>query len=246
MAFRDIGKALAILRQQKGLTQAQLANRSGMSRPQVSRYESGKELMKLETLEKILRTLTVDPDDFFSFLGSLEDTDSPRQVRAGDRIDDRMLADAFGDLHGAIDALRQVVERVVDPEARFAAFQNLHRAIDGLRKVVERAIEPGVRFARLIEEAGRSGGLRHDGAAGHGSETREAEVRSPPVGRLDATMIPTGTWVRAASSSALIEVDALEGLRARLAEMAGEVEAVLAHQRSARLGFQGGEQQLGG
>jgi len=131
--------------------------------------------MKLETLEKILRTLTVEPDDFFRFLRSLEDSDSPRQGRAGDRIDDRMLADAFRDLHGAIDGLRVVVERAVDPETRYAAFQNLHTAIDGLRQVVERAIDPGVRFARLIEEAAGSGGLR---AVGHGSETREADVRS--------------------------------------------------------------------
>jgi transcriptional regulator with XRE-family HTH domain len=243
MGFRDIGKALVLLRQQRGFTQAKLADRCGMSRPQVSRYESGKELMKLETLEKILRTLTVEPDDFFRFLRSLDDSDSPQQGRAGDRIDDRMLVDAFRNLHGAIDGLHQVVERAVDPEARFAAFQNLHAAIDGLRQVVERAIEPGVRFARLIEEAGRSGGPR---AVGDGSETREAELRSPLPGRLEAVVVPTRTRARTDRSSALSEVDGLEGLLARLAEMTGEVEAVLAHQRSARLGFQGGEQQVGG
>ncbi len=112
MGFRDIGKALVLLRQQRGLTQAQLAARCGMSRPQVSRYESGKELMKLETLEKILRTLVVEADDFFRFLRSLDDSD-PEQGRARDRIDDRMLADAFRNLHGAIDGLHRVVERAV-------------------------------------------------------------------------------------------------------------------------------------
>ncbi|HEY6321895.1 MAG TPA: helix-turn-helix transcriptional regulator [Thermoanaerobaculia bacterium] len=113
MGFRDIGKALALVRQQRGLTQARLAARCGMSRPQVSRYESGKELMKLETLEKILRTLTVEPDEFFHFLRSLDDSNSPQQSRAPDRIDDRMLADAFRNLHRAIDGLHQVVERAV-------------------------------------------------------------------------------------------------------------------------------------
>jgi len=109
--------------------------------------------MKLETLEKILATLRVEPDDFFRFLSSLDESDGPRQARVKDRIDDRLLADAFQNLHAAIDGLRQVVERTIDPETRFAAFQNLHAAIDGLRRVVERAIDPAIRFAKLIDEA---------------------------------------------------------------------------------------------
>jgi len=153
MAFRDIGKALAILRQQKGLTQAQLADRCGMSRPQVSRYESRRELMKLETLEKILAALRVEPDDFFRFLSSLDEFGGPREIRERDRIDDRMLADAFRNLHAAIDGLREVVEHTANPETTLAALQNLHAAIDGLRKVVERAVDPAIRFARLIDEA---------------------------------------------------------------------------------------------
>jgi len=246
MSFKNIGKALAMARRERGLTQAQLADRSGMSRPQVSRYEAGRELMKLETLEKILRTLTVEPDDFFRFLRSLDDGDIPRQVRAGDRIDDRMLADAFRDLHGAIDGLRQVVERAVDPDTRVAAIENLHSAIEGLRKVVERAIDPGVRFARLIEEAARSGGPRQPGAVGHGSESRDAGAGSPPVAQPVAAAMPTRTRVRAARSPVLFKDDALEGLRARLAEMTGEVEAALAQQRGGHLEFQGEEQQPGG
>ena len=111
MTFRNIGKALAILRRQKGLTQAQLAARCGMGRPQVSRYESGRELMKLETLEKILDTLRVEAEDFFRFLSSLDDSGEPREIRERDRIDDRLMADAFQNLHAAIDGLREVVER---------------------------------------------------------------------------------------------------------------------------------------
>jgi transcriptional regulator with XRE-family HTH domain len=111
MAFRNIGKALAIVRQQQGLTQAQLAARCGMSRPQVSRYESGRELMKLETLEKILATLRVEPEDFFRFLSALDNPGGPIEIRERDRIDDRLMADAFQNLHAAIDGLREVVER---------------------------------------------------------------------------------------------------------------------------------------
>jgi transcriptional regulator with XRE-family HTH domain len=189
MGFRNIGKALAQLRQQRGLSQAQVADRSGIGRPQLSRYESGKELMKLDTLEKILRTLTIEHDDFFRFLRSLDDSDNPPQVRVGDRVDDRMLADAFQNLHRAVDGLRQVVERAVDPYTRFMAFQNLHTAIDGVRQVVERAIDPAVRFARLIEEAAAwSRGTRQNGAVGHGSEN---EVAEPPRQAAPAALAAT-------------------------------------------------------
>ncbi|HEV3459638.1 MAG TPA: helix-turn-helix transcriptional regulator [Thermoanaerobaculia bacterium] len=115
MPFRDIGKALAILRQQKGLSQAELAFRTGMGRPQVSRYESGRELMKLETLEKILATLSVEPEDFFRFLRSFDPSVRSYLGRVPNRVDDRLLAEAFQSLHTAIEQLRQVIERTVDP-----------------------------------------------------------------------------------------------------------------------------------
>jgi transcriptional regulator with XRE-family HTH domain len=120
MAFKNIGKALAILRQQRGLSQAQLADRCGIGRPQVSRYEAGKELMKLDTLEKILSTLAVEPDDFFRFLRSFDESHGPRPRRALDRIDDRLLAETFLNLHTAIDELRRVIESAIDPATRFA------------------------------------------------------------------------------------------------------------------------------
>ncbi len=115
MPFRHIGKALAILRQQRGLSQAQLAARCGMGRPQVSRYESGKELMKLDTLEKILTTLSIEPEEFFRFLRSFDPSARSYLGRVPNRVDDRLLVDAFQNLHAAIDQLREVIERTVDP-----------------------------------------------------------------------------------------------------------------------------------
>jgi hypothetical protein len=50
---------------------------------------------------------------------------------------------------------------------------NVHSAIDELRQVVERAIAPAVRFARLIDEAAAAAGagdpLMHDAAGEPGS-----------------------------------------------------------------------------
>jgi transcriptional regulator with XRE-family HTH domain len=136
MAFHNIGKALAILRQQKGLSQAELADSCGIGRSQVSRYESGKELMKLDTLEKILGELAVAPDDFFRFLGSLDPASAPQGRRIPDRIDDRLLDEAFGNLHSAIDELRLVVKRAIDPAVRFAKLIDDAAASKG--SVVER------------------------------------------------------------------------------------------------------------
>jgi transcriptional regulator with XRE-family HTH domain len=119
MPFANIGKALASLRQQRGLSQDQLAQLCENGRSQVSRYESSRELMKLATLGKILARLAVAPDDFFRFLRSFDDPSAPRQRAAAAGTQERQLADAFQNLHTAIDELRQVVERTIDPAARF-------------------------------------------------------------------------------------------------------------------------------
>jgi transcriptional regulator with XRE-family HTH domain len=129
MSFQNIGKALAILRRKQGLSQAEFADSAGIGRAQLSRYEAGKELMKLHTLERMLSQLTVEPEDFFRFVRTLDASPLPHQRRGPNRLDDRQLA---------------------------AAFQNLHAAIDELRQAVERSIDPATRFARLIDEAAAS------------------------------------------------------------------------------------------
>jgi transcriptional regulator with XRE-family HTH domain len=137
MALKNVGKALAILRQQMGLSQAELAESCGIGRSQLSRYEAGRVAISLVVLEKILGRLNVAPDDFFRFLGSLDPASAPPRRRIPDRVDDRLLADAF---------------------------RNLHTAVDELRQVVERAIDPAVRFARLIDDAAASKGPAGDAA----------------------------------------------------------------------------------
>ena len=116
MSFSNIGKAVAILRQRKGLSQAELAESCGFGRAQISRYEAGKELMKLNTLERILSQLKVEPEDFFRFLRFLDTSSLPHPPGVPNRVDDRQLANAFQNLHAALDELRLVVE----PAARFA------------------------------------------------------------------------------------------------------------------------------
>src|SRR5579863_758224 len=120
MGFDNTGKALAAMRRQRRLTQGQFAALCGNGRSQVSRYEAGKEVMKLGTLEKLLACLCVEPEDFFRLLRSMGDTSVPRRQPVPPSHEDHRLADAFCNLHAAIDDLRQVVEASVGPAARLA------------------------------------------------------------------------------------------------------------------------------
>ncbi len=65
--FAELGTTLRTLRESAGLTQAELARRAGMGKSQLSKYESGKELPKLPSLEKLLRVLDIEPLTLFHF-----------------------------------------------------------------------------------------------------------------------------------------------------------------------------------
>ena len=106
--FGRIGQALAIIRQARGISQYQLADRCRIGRSQVSKYEAGKELMKLDTLEKILRVLSMEPDQFFRLVTSLDDSLKPVPEAEKERRN-RKLQEAFLKLHSAIDQDRKSV-----------------------------------------------------------------------------------------------------------------------------------------
>lgn len=63
--FAELGLTLRALRESKGLSQGELARRAGMGKSQLSKYESGKELPKLGSLEKLLRALDAEPLTLF-------------------------------------------------------------------------------------------------------------------------------------------------------------------------------------
>jgi transcriptional regulator with XRE-family HTH domain len=63
--FAELGSALRLLRESAGLTQAELARKTGMGKSQLSKYENGKELPKLETLERLLEVLGTEPLTLF-------------------------------------------------------------------------------------------------------------------------------------------------------------------------------------
>jgi transcriptional regulator with XRE-family HTH domain len=108
--FANIGKALALLRQERGVSQKELAHRCQIGRARISNFETGKEIMRLDTLEKVLRSLAVEPSQFYGLVMSLDS--SLKLVTAGPgEPEGRMLEDAFLNLHAAIDKLQKAVDQ---------------------------------------------------------------------------------------------------------------------------------------
>lgn len=63
--FAELGRTLRALRESKGISQAELARRARLGKSQLSKYERGKELPQLVTLEKLLDALGAEPLTLF-------------------------------------------------------------------------------------------------------------------------------------------------------------------------------------
>ncbi len=70
--FEHLGKALVLLRHLRGMSQGQLARAAGLGKSQLSKYENGQELPKLDSLEKILGALILSYVDLFSALHEID------------------------------------------------------------------------------------------------------------------------------------------------------------------------------
>ena len=63
--FVHLGRTLSLLRELRGKSQARVAREAGIGKSQLSKYENGKELPKLDSLEKVLIALEVGYFEFF-------------------------------------------------------------------------------------------------------------------------------------------------------------------------------------
>jgi transcriptional regulator with XRE-family HTH domain len=70
--FANVGKILRLLRELRGLSQAEVARHAGIGSSQLSKYERGTELPKLESLERVLRVLDFRQDSFFCAVALLD------------------------------------------------------------------------------------------------------------------------------------------------------------------------------
>jgi transcriptional regulator with XRE-family HTH domain len=71
--FENVGRALALLRELRGLSQTAVAGRARVSKGQLSRYENSRELPKLGALDRLLDVLVVRQDAFFSIVRVLDE-----------------------------------------------------------------------------------------------------------------------------------------------------------------------------
>ena len=70
--FANLGPALRLARERRGTSQAEVARQAGIGKSQLSKYEQGKELPKLESLERVLAVLNLGSLDFFYALHLLD------------------------------------------------------------------------------------------------------------------------------------------------------------------------------
>jgi transcriptional regulator with XRE-family HTH domain len=63
--FTNLGRTLRLLRELRDESQGEVARRAGIGKSQLSKYENGKELPKLESLAKVLKVLRLGPYEFF-------------------------------------------------------------------------------------------------------------------------------------------------------------------------------------
>jgi len=70
--FENLGNALALLRELRRVSQAEVARRAGIGKSQLSKYENGKEQPKLDSLEKVLNVLRVGPVGLFTVVAVLD------------------------------------------------------------------------------------------------------------------------------------------------------------------------------
>lgn len=71
--FRHFGDCLRLVRESKRLRLTRLAALAGVSKSQLSRYETGHALPTLETTERLFTALGCTPDGFFLLLGHVNE-----------------------------------------------------------------------------------------------------------------------------------------------------------------------------
>ncbi|HTG32164.1 MAG TPA: helix-turn-helix transcriptional regulator [Thermoanaerobaculia bacterium] len=101
--FVNLGRTLSLLRELRGKSQARVAREAGIGKSQLSKYENGKELPKLDSLEKVLNALKVGYFEFFYTL-YLVDRRAADLARA-EAGEEESAAEEGGEREGEIPAI---------------------------------------------------------------------------------------------------------------------------------------------
>ena len=109
--FRNLGRALSLLRDLGNMTLRETAKKAGVGPSQLSKYENGHTLPRLDSLEKILSVHGMTLLDFFNTMALLDLLEE--EARSGNRRESKV----FNLLHtrGVIgNAASLALRRVVD------------------------------------------------------------------------------------------------------------------------------------
>lgn len=63
--YRNVPRALALIRELRGHSQSEIARRAGIGKSRISKYEGGKDLPRLDTLANLLSALEVGIFEFW-------------------------------------------------------------------------------------------------------------------------------------------------------------------------------------
>ena len=117
--FDRLGLGLRMFRELSGKSQAEVAREAGIGKSQLSKYENGKELPKLDSLGKVLSILETSPLTFFYGLAVLERGFDPsgcveaELLRSGS-VGPLLRAQEAAGLRGLFEQLLSVLEIAVE------------------------------------------------------------------------------------------------------------------------------------
>lgn len=113
--FEHIGTGITILRARAGLRQSELARAAGVTRAQVSNYESGRQRPTLDSLEKIMTALEAD---IFDLASALQEADRSASRLAVEEAEAPAGERAWQERQQALREVGMAVERFLGVVAR--------------------------------------------------------------------------------------------------------------------------------
>lgn len=96
MTFERLGLTLKVLRELSGLSQAALAQKARLGKSQLSKYESGRELPRLDSLGRLLDALDTTPLQLFYLHDLLDKASDPGAGAAAALLRQRAGGPLFG------------------------------------------------------------------------------------------------------------------------------------------------------
>jgi transcriptional regulator with XRE-family HTH domain len=133
--FRNLGKALVIIRELRHTSQRALARSAGGSTSQLSKYETGKALPKLETIEKFLGVLDITALDLFYMMAQIDGWE--KRIAGGGEL--WVPLSGNGLLTTTVsNASRQVIESLFVIQAEFVT-ERVQRVREGMKEGKEAA-----------------------------------------------------------------------------------------------------------